>query len=513
MSLDNLPSYVDVRLKASHIDFVNKNAVRYTEKGAKKGAKSWVYPYGKPQLVGHNKLSDPIGRIIDARIVTLDGQDSKEPPKYLQLIARITDPDAIQKIIDGRYNTVSVGSRTARVICSECGTVITEDGLCEHKKGSFNEKGEMIHWIIDQIEYIEDSFVNEPADEWAGIDAINIGAGWITYHEFVDNRVSLLAELKLEDTSMPQAIAKLTAEQRNKLSEVHFCGPGRSFPAHDEAHVIAGLSLLKDSKFSEETVAKIRASLYRKGKRLGIVPSQDELAANPELLTARLEDNWTEEETTTVVDFFKENPDADLPESKEDTNKQDDNLESKEETVDIQKMKVADLKDLVIKLQKDIDDSTEANKEAIALRDKKITTLETKLQESETVALQKDDEISNYLDEVALLEKKLRDAVISNVIDLVMTDNTNEDINGLHEKYSKRQTESLIDTLSDLRNNMDHNKEKINSDEKVVDTTLAAENSTENSDSNDDESQNTNTMSDGKYSIFDRDRSSTTEDK
>lgn len=503
MSTINLPPYIDVLLKASHIDFVNENAVRYTTRAAKKGASSFVYPYKKPQLVGHDKKRDPIGRITDAKVVTnKTPTDPNEPPTYLQLTARITDEDAIAKILDGRYNTVSVGSRTNRVICSECDTVITEEGLCEHKKGSYNDKGLMIHWIIDQLTYVEDSFVNEPADRWAGIESINIGAGWVAYQEFMDNRESLLAEITIKDSNMPKnADSKLTAEQRKKLSDSTFCGPGRTFPAHDKAHVLAGLEAINSSELSDEIKSKVIGALYRRGKRVGVTPSKDELEANPDLLTARLDDDWTEEEISSVEDFFKENPDADLPGANEEETQEDETQENEEEeTPDISKLKVADLRSLVGKLQKQIEDNDTSHKEAISVRDKKIETLEKKVQDSETLILQRDDEINKYLDENAVLDRKLRDSIISNIIDLKMTDNNNEDINALRDRLGKRQTESLIDTLEDLRTGTPN---ETNSDERVEDSTLKTE------DTNSDEAntdQNTDKGSKDKFSIFNQDR-------
>ena len=69
MSSNNLPDSIDVKLKASHFEFVNRNAVRYTDNAVKKGTPSWLKPYNKPQLVAHNKMGDPIGRIIDYKII------------------------------------------------------------------------------------------------------------------------------------------------------------------------------------------------------------------------------------------------------------------------------------------------------------------------------------------------------------------------------------------------------------------------------------------------------------
>lgn len=503
--LDSINS-IDVKLKASHFEFVNRNAVLYTDNAVKKGTPSWLKPYNKPQLVAHNKQGDPIGRIIDYKIIK-QKTTSDEPPNYIQLIARITDKSAIEKILDGRYNTISVGSRTSKVICSECGQIITEEGLCDHIKGSYNDKGEIIHWIIDQLDYTECSFVNEPADDYANVEEINYGKGWKNYKTFLDNRINLLAEIKLEDCMSKQTDAKLSTATRKKLAESAFCGPGRSFPAHDKAHVTAGLRLLNKSNFSDSTKAKIKACLYRKGKRYGIVPSKDELTENPDLLIVGLEDEWTSDQLVELENFFKDNPDADLPDTEDSDDQVNDNTnqEPEDQNIDVQKMKNPELKDLVLKLQKDIQDMDISNKEAITVRDNKITTLEKKITDLETLNIQREDEINGYLDENAILTKKYRDSIISNILDIKIADN-NEERAGLLEKYSKRQTESLLDTLNDLRIN--DKSMQANSENRVENTTLAQDDNSENTNSNQNNTEDTG----DKFSIFNKDRSQIMED-
>ena len=154
MSLKNLPQKIDVKIKSTHIDFINDNYLLYTENAVQKGAKSWVEPYKKPVLRNHDKSIDPLGRVIDYKIVTTTAKN--EPPKYLELTCTINDEGAIEKILDGRYFTVSVGSRSSRIKCSECGQIINEDGLCEHKRGTYNKDGKPVHWRIESIDYIEE---------------------------------------------------------------------------------------------------------------------------------------------------------------------------------------------------------------------------------------------------------------------------------------------------------------------------------------------------------------------
>jgi len=73
--------------------------------------------------------------------------------------------------------------------------------------------------------------------------------------------------------------AKLTAAQRKKLPKSAFCGPGRSFPVPDCAHVIAARRLIGRSKYAESTKQKILACVNRKAKRLGCDKSDKDTVA------------------------------------------------------------------------------------------------------------------------------------------------------------------------------------------------------------------------------------------
>ncbi|MEO0073713.1 MAG: hypothetical protein ABIK43_03505, partial [candidate division WOR-3 bacterium] len=70
--------------------------------------------------------------------------------------------------------------------------------------------------------------------------------------------------------------ARLTAAQRKRLPDSAFCGPNRSFPAHDRPHVLAGLRLLGRAKLSPAQKARVRACLLRKARQLGMKTGQDD---------------------------------------------------------------------------------------------------------------------------------------------------------------------------------------------------------------------------------------------
>lgn len=65
--------------------------------------------------------------------------------------------------------------------------------------------------------------------------------------------------------------AKLNYAERKDLPSSAFCGPDRSFPAYDAAHVRNALSRLAQNKnLSPVVKAKILACLTRRAKRFGV---------------------------------------------------------------------------------------------------------------------------------------------------------------------------------------------------------------------------------------------------
>lgn len=68
--------------------------------------------------------------------------------------------------------------------------------------------------------------------------------------------------------------AKLTYATRKDLPKSAFCGPDRTFPAHDAAHVRNGLARLGQSKLPPAVKAKILACLTRRAKRFGVEVSE-----------------------------------------------------------------------------------------------------------------------------------------------------------------------------------------------------------------------------------------------
>jgi len=164
-------------IDASHAGTLINNRI-YPPESMQKGIRSWTAPYKKPVLTNHDENSDPIGRVIKAKYINTERsvQDSQYRPilkesdgyGFVRLTVRITDKEAIRKILDGRYDTVSVRMSTNHAFCSICNSDWSKEGPCEHILGTKYDK-ELAYVTTGDLNYKEVSFVNIPADEFAGV--------------------------------------------------------------------------------------------------------------------------------------------------------------------------------------------------------------------------------------------------------------------------------------------------------------------------------------------------------
>lgn len=113
----------------------------------------------------------------------------------------------------------------------------------------------------EQQQEVHDESLSE--DEEETLDAEDsIEVDW----EFLD--LALQGILMQED-------AQLTTEKRNELPDSAFCGPERSFPIPDCAHVTAAKRLIGRYKGSDATKAKIMACVNKKASSLSCDKSED----------------------------------------------------------------------------------------------------------------------------------------------------------------------------------------------------------------------------------------------
>jgi len=87
--------------------------------------------------------------------------------------------------------------------------------------------------------------------------------------EGINEEMELELDAAVAAGEVPAQDAKLSTESRKKLSGGTFCGPGRSFPVPDCAHVTAARRLIGRAKVSDATKAKILSCVSGKASKLG----------------------------------------------------------------------------------------------------------------------------------------------------------------------------------------------------------------------------------------------------
>jgi hypothetical protein len=370
-----------VRMAASHWGYINKNLFYYDPTTVNNSLPTWTKPRPKPVLTGHPGLFDSsgpecIGRILSAAYTTGVAAEfvdddlipNNRPHGYLEFSTKISDQDAIQKVIDKRYDTVSISAVATNVLCSICNTRIdVSDEECKHDRGKrYNDKGEratdgkLCYYKAGPLLGRHVAFVHMPGDQYAGVigidpeevaedaELLTLSSGevatcelWVidaaqkllismhnadgnVYDELSDggkrtiidivNNITLdrgvevavtigaaasnsndkegesmenedkekVELVQLADTvSMTEADldtivdkladdAKLSYQARKNLPDSAFCGPGRSFPAHDAAHVRNGLARLNQSNYTGSQKSSILSCLRGRAKKYGI---------------------------------------------------------------------------------------------------------------------------------------------------------------------------------------------------------------------------------------------------
>jgi hypothetical protein len=214
---DNIYMPVDKTLRVdiviTHAGRLTRNHGFYLPQKMRDGVSSLLENYGKPILTHHNSHDDPVGRVVDAKYIDtsmgfardsaidstikdlckpgipfvqslslidkLAASELLSDPAYpglghILITAEITDPDAIEKILDKRFLTVSIGATSDRAICSICKRDWVEEGPCEHTPGKEYEDA-LAYIIAGKLNYDEVSFVNVPADTLARVVMVQNG--------------------------------------------------------------------------------------------------------------------------------------------------------------------------------------------------------------------------------------------------------------------------------------------------------------------------------------------------
>lgn len=258
-----IPLYV--KIAATHSGLITRNNGMYLPDKMRAGANSFTAQYNKPILTHHDDFKDNIGRVVKAEYIdisdnvkaqllaTILNKNSRYTEKfikdftsgklpfiqsvnfiadalnsassilddpdyqglgYIQLTAAITDPDAKQKVLDGRYLTGSTGATTNKAICSVCkADWVADMDRCEHRPGKVYD-GAKAFLIAGDLSYDEYSLVNVPADRHSRIMQINVNG--ITDSFEMDSSVGRTMSVSY---SITDSVSKEDTTQEDTMDE------------------------------------------------------------------------------------------------------------------------------------------------------------------------------------------------------------------------------------------------------------------------------------------------------
>lgn len=329
-----------VEAAATHSDKLINNRI-YLRDEVSRGTNSWLVPFRKPILAHHDDVKDAIGRVVSARYVDMFDslgpefqrfknmstpvlkdvyvgmlidryllQEDFKGTGFIKVGFDVTDKEAVEKVMDERYMTMSIGFDSDHMYCSICNSDWMAGEFCDHKPGDTSD-GVPFFSIMGKMDYSELSFVNKPADDGAlvlnkGEAAISISPYFVNsigekvsqfkdyveefnmFKELMDsiaggNKIKLEDLYTCEDFDaaalydalvFPENTPKLSREEIEQLPKSVFCGVGSSLPVVDLAHFDAIKDFLKnfdETKEKEKLVNKV----YYRAKKLALLPSTE----------------------------------------------------------------------------------------------------------------------------------------------------------------------------------------------------------------------------------------------
>lgn len=212
----------------------------------KSGVFSFLYPYPKPMIKNHDHDSEPTGRIRNAQFIT----DSLTGKEAVMIIPEITDPDTIEKVLDGRYMTVSIGASTDSAMCNICGTDILSEGWCGHTRGEIYD-GVECGWIVGNLWFNECSWVNVPADNEAMIIDAGEPAVMEAYAQVGENYYNLGSED--ESMQIKESAAKILGLYVEEDETIQKGGTGQM---SKKSNTVTIESLTKEKTDLEATIVE-----------------------------------------------------------------------------------------------------------------------------------------------------------------------------------------------------------------------------------------------------------------
>ncbi len=427
---------------------LTSNYNNYPEEELAASLKSWVDPYPKPIILNHDPESDPMGRVMAAR---MDKEQDGTPFSRLQVA--VINPEAISKVLDGRFITGSVGGKATSAKCSICNTDWAKPSEsmampCKHKRGQVYN-GKLAFFNLSGLSWKEYSFVNIPADQKSGIlqSSEDDNPEWVKSARLFSVNMSEEKILELTESEDPKDILLDLKKKEAHYTYMNVKGTFLTATAYDyRENMNTNITFEKtnttiDNETStQELVEQEKEIILSEENDMGAKEKDEDILSVAEQLSADLaSEGKTSEIDLTDKDSAESSDDSDAKtetentevETKEDSEKDSSDSETQEQLSEVQ-----------------VDDSTEEQAEEKESTD--ILTEENVIVDETPDP--KDEVISALTLENDKLKKTLHfmlaERVVDTKISLGMVESSTRQ-EALVE-HSERTASSLADAIRDL---------------------------------------------------------------
>lgn len=282
------------------------NAV-YVPSKQKNAAKTYTHPYPKPVLIEHvtggafSTSAPPIGRVraaqyVDSNLSFTNGvkPSSLSLSRSLDLIKEmmknksiynrdfaglgfvkadvlITDQEAIEKFMDERYLTFSVGFTPREMFNPHTGKKV--ESWEDYEDAVSEKEGLAGFLVIGDKEYLELSVVSEPADSLAFPETLQLMQDSVNGQCRSPVREEMFIELMESSQKMEEIRQEPQSNpEPDAFKAEAYCGPQKTYPVVDKATFVTALEdLKKDSSLDDEKRNRIASLIQRKAERLGLI--------------------------------------------------------------------------------------------------------------------------------------------------------------------------------------------------------------------------------------------------
>lgn len=375
---------------------------------------------------------------------------------FVRLQIAITDPTAIEKVMDRRYLTGSVGGRAEKAICSISGQDLAAEGeggrpiLPKYRRGQVY-KGKLAFVDMQDISFKEYSFVNQPADLKSGVRSKKTVDGDVNLQDSTNDWVAKSSAFVLsmdeEDIYSVKEHRSILSGLKSKESKPLYLQLKGSFLTamaiqESENYKYNEASLLSNEDIEDNIESQENETMENAEKQEDILVVAEELSSSLSSIasgsTEEIVEPTQEEAKEEVAEVAAEEPVTTAKEISNDNSEKAD--EQVEKTVDSEEAEKPEEKseDVQTEPQEEAKEENSLNGEV---------EVATESEDSEVLARVKALEEENIK-----LKKALHNTLVERVVDAKIAvgiesiDNREKAI----EEHAPRTASSLADSLRDL---------------------------------------------------------------